>query len=269
LLNVVSGWLGSLFGGGSDMNVDAGSDINIDTGADISFDASADISFDVPADISFDVPADISFDVPTDVSFDVPADISFDVPTDVSIDIPTDISFEAAADVSVNSTVDGGGAGGGFIPFNMMCLCLFLVVFGAIGQMTRHFMVSPLFMILLLLGCFFLAGFAYWALYTQVIKRLKQSNSSALGYRDLRGRSAEVTLVIPADSIGTISMRDSTGAPISFRARMDPDLREKLPATIPRGETVIITDVDVANKFCYVSLPFNKFSNNANSNIGG
>jgi membrane protein implicated in regulation of membrane protease activity len=143
------------------------------------------------------------------------------------------------------------------------------VVFGALGQMTKRFMVSPLFMVLLMFGCFILAGLSYWTMYTQVVKRLKQSDASVLGYCDLRGRSAEVTLVIPADSIGTISMRDSTGAPISFRAKMDPDLREKLPATIPRGETVIITDVDVANKFCYVSLPFYKFSNNTNNNIGG
>ena len=69
-----------------------------------------------------------------------------------------------------------------------------------------------------------------------------------------------MTLRIMADSVGTISMRDSTGAPISFRAKMDPDLKDRMADAIQKGESVIITDVDKENKLCYVSVPFKKFT---------
>jgi len=125
--------------------------------------------------------------------------------------------------------------------------------------MTKRLMTAPLFVALLLIGCLFLAGLSYWALYTLVIKRLKQNDASALTYHDLKGKSAEVTLRIPSDSIGMISLPDSTGAPISFRAKMDPDLKDRMAGAIAKGESVIITDVDKESKFCYVSLPLRKF----------
>jgi len=174
------------------------------------------------------------------------ADLDFDTKVDV------DVSTDAGADINVED--------GGIIPFNVMCLCLFLVVFGALGHAAKVFMTNPLFMVLLLFGCFALSGSAYWLMYKLLIKRLKSNDASALTYRNLRGKSAEVTLSIHGDSIGTISLRDSTGAPISFRAKMDADLKDRMPDIISKGESVIITEVDKENKLCFISVPFNKLS---------
>jgi len=201
------------------------------------------------------------FSTGIDIDLDTSADFNFDVSTDVSFDVSTDISLDASADFSVDAGMDTEVGSGGVVPFNIMCLCLFLVVFGALGHMIKRFMTAPLLTALLLLVCLFLAGLSYWALYTLVIKRLRQNDASALAYPDLKGKSAEVTLRISSDSIGTISLPDSTGAPISFRAKMDPDLKDQMSDAIAQGETVIITDVDRENKLCYVSVPFRNFQN--------
>ena len=198
--------------------------------------------------------------VGADMDVDIPADISMDTSVDISIDASVDISADFNADISADVGADTNIAGGGHFPFNIMCFCLFLVVFGAVGHMAKGIMDGLLLTVLLLAGCLVVAGLFYWALYTLLVKRLKNSDSTALAYQSLRGKRAEVTLVIMADSMGTISLSDSTGAPISFRAKMDPDLINQLPEKIPKGESVIITEVDSVNKLCYVSLPFNKFN---------
>jgi len=187
------------------------------------------------------------FDVGVDMDFDL------DVDVDLGIDVSADVSTDAGVDTSVGTSA--------LIPFNVMCLCMFLVVFGAFGHMFKRFMTVPLFTVLLLAGCLVLACLAYWGLYKLLIKRLKHSDASALSLSDLRGKSAEVTLRIMADTVGTISLRDSIGAPISFRAKMDTDLKDQMPEVIQKGESVIITDVDMDNKLCYVSVPFKKFTN--------
>ena len=196
----------------------------------------------------------IGAEMDVDVDIDVPSDISVDINTDISTDINVDMSADIGAETSVH--------GGGHFPFNIMCFCLFLVVFGAFGHMAKGFMNGTLLTVLLLAGCLIMAGFFYWLLYTLLVKRLKNSDSTALAYSSLRGKRAEVTLVITADTLGTISLPDSTGAPISFRAKMDPDLKSQMPDVILKGESVIITEVDSTNKLCHVSLPYNKFSLN-------
>jgi membrane protein implicated in regulation of membrane protease activity len=120
-------------------------------------------------------------------------------------------------------------------------------------------MTALLPLVLLLALCLGLAGFSYWALYEFLIKRLKQNDASAFSYGELRGMDAEVTLRIGVDSIGTISLKDKTGAPISFRAKMDPHLRSRMPDAIPKGERVVITEVDTADKLCYVSVFQSRF----------
>ena len=115
-------------------------------------------------------------------------------------------------------------------------------------------MTAPFPTALLLLGCLALAALSYWALYTFLIKRLKENDASALSYRNLRGKEGVVTLSIARDAMGTITMRDSIGAAISFRAKMDPHLKDRMPDVIPKGESVVVTSVDEANKLCYVSM---------------
>ena len=174
----------------------------------------------------------------------------FGAGADVDIDI----------DISTTSSLDSGGITGGFVPFNLKCLCFSLVVFGAVGHMFRSFMSTILFTVLFLIACVFLAGLAYWGLYHLLIKRLKRSDPSALSFNDLRGRTATVTLPVSAERLGTISLLDTTGASISFRAKVDPDLKCKMPGAIPTGESVVITGVDRENKLCFVSVPLNKLA---------
>jgi len=173
--------------------------------------------------------------------------------------------LDVGADVDLD--VDASVGGSGIIPFNVMCLCLFLVVFGATGQLAEQFMTNPLFTVLLLIACFLVAALFYWALYRLLIKRLKDSRTEAMCFRNLRGQTGTVTLRIAAGCMGTISVQDSTGAPISFRARMDPDLQDWMPEVIPKGETVVVTGIDMVNKHCYVSVPFNRMEHN-NTNGG-
>lgn len=157
-------------------------------------------------------------------------------------------------DIDVDVHVSTSTSAGGFIPFNFMCLCLFLLTFGASGQATLHLMTNPLSTALFLALSLFLGGLAYFLLYKLLIKRLKESDASAFSYQCLNGKTAEVTLTISGDSMGTISMHDSTGAAISFRAKRDPDLAKWLPDTIKKGESVVITGTDAEEKLCYVAV---------------
>ena len=180
----------------------------------------------------------------------------FDVGADLDIDIDVDVPSADAGAFSGGDTNVGNSA---VIPFNVMCLCLFLVVFGALGHIAMMFMFSVALTILLLIACFCLAALAYWGLYVLLIKRLKNSDSTVIALDDLYGERAEVTLRITQDSNGMISVRDNTGAPISFRAMMDPELKSQMPETIAQGETVIITEINNEKKLCYVALTLKDF----------
>ena len=179
-------------------------------------------------------------------------DVGFDMDVDVDVDVPV-------ADAGVTPDTSTSVGNSAVIPFNVMCLCLFLVVFGALGHIAKLFMSSPLFIVLLLVACIALAALAYWGLYVLLIKRLKNSDSTVMTLNDYYGKRAEVTLRITQDSNGTISVLDNTGAPISFRAMMDPELKDQMPELIKQGESVIITEVDNENNLCYVSLTLKDF----------
>ena len=170
-------------------------------------------------------------------------DVSLDV--DVGLDMDMDVDFSGPTQVSA----------GGIVPsFNVMCFCLFLIVFGATGQALLPSMTNPLTTGLFLGVAFVLGALFYWLLYHFLIKRLKESNASVFSYQDLKGKTAEVTLAMSGNSMGTISMRDSTGAAISFRAKIDPDLLEVMPDKLERGERVVITEADAEKKICYVGV---------------
>ena len=178
------------------------------------------------------------------------ADVDLDLDSDFDIDLDLDMDIDA----DVGDSVSGISGHSGAIQFNFMCFCLFLIVFGATGQATKKFMTSIPFMVLLLSACAAAAACCYWLMYKFLVKRLRENNASALSYADLPGRSAEVTLVVSADSIGTISITDSSGAKISFRAKLDPDLKDRLPNAIRPGEAVLITEANANEKLCYISV---------------
>jgi membrane protein implicated in regulation of membrane protease activity len=166
----------------------------------------------------------------------------------IDVDVDVDAGFDVSADTGM-----GGPEFGGVIPFNMMCFCLLLIVFGAFGKACAGRMTSWGVTAALLAGILAVAVFFYWLLYTLVIKKLKSSDSQALSYDDFAGRRGEVTLPIREDRVGMISVKDSTGSYISFRAKIDPGLRDFIGDAIPQGETVLVTEVNAREKFCYVS----------------
>jgi membrane protein implicated in regulation of membrane protease activity len=140
-----------------------------------------------------------------------------------------------------------------------MCFCLFLIVFGAFGHMTKRWMTALPASILLLAACILSAGLCYWLLYYLVIKRLKENDASAVSLTDLIGQVGEVTLTIRAEAVGVISVTNNTGGYLSFRARIDPNLADKMPDSLPKGERVFVVGIDHSEKICYVSTAVNKF----------
>ena len=163
-----------------------------------------------------------------------------------------DFDFDADIDMNVDLDADLSGSGGS-IPFNVMCLCLFLVVFGVAGHVAKRWMQGGWSIALLLALCLALAAAFYVLLYRLVILRLKRNRPYAESYADLAGRRGEVSMRITPDALGTIRVRDSTGAFLSFRAKIDPDLAPRMPAVLPPGTTVVVTEADVREKLCYVS----------------
>ena len=185
-----------------------------------------------------------------------------DMDMDIDLEMDMDVSFEV--DLDLDAGFDIGDAGtatsvsGGAFPFNVMCFCLFLVSFGALGQAFKRFMTSLLLTVLLIAACIAIAMLLYWVLYRFVVKRLRENDSTAMSLSELPGKNATVTLGIQKSSIGTISLSDSTGAAISFRAKIDTHLADRMPDVIQKGETVFITEVDMDSKLCYVSTFFNR-----------
>lgn len=143
----------------------------------------------------------------------------------------------------------------GLFPFNILCACLFLIVFGALGLALMRWMTSILLAVLLTGLCALLGACAYALFYRFVVRRLKDNDPSTLSYADILGAQGEVILRIRGESFGTISVRDSTGAALSFRAKIDPELRAYIGDAIPQGAQVVVTEVDTEEKFCYVSTP--------------
>lgn len=82
--------------------------------------------------------------------------------------------------------------------------------------------------------------------------KLKSNKSYALTYEDLVGQEGIITLRVTATSDGTISLKDSTGASISYVAKIKAVDNMDKSYYIPQGEKVVIVDFDIKNKICYV-----------------
>jgi len=65
-------------------------------------------------------------------------------------------------------------------------------------------------------------------------------------------------LRITHDSEGVISLKDSTGASITYRATLSAYAGIQGDYVIKQGQEVIISDFDSDKKICYVILPKGK-----------
>lgn len=146
----------------------------------------------------------------------------------------------------------------GLIPFNVMCFSFALIVFSSSGLFFIRFMTSAI-SIVLLLGASLIASIAAYVLvYKFVVRKLKSNIPLALKPKDLIGSTGIVVLRITPNSEGVISLKDSTGANITYRATLSAYAGIEGEYVINQGQEVIISDFDREKKICYVILPKGK-----------
>lgn len=118
---------------------------------------------------------------------------------------------------------------------------------------------SNTILLILLLGVSLIASIiAYTFVYKIIVRKLKANNPLALRPRDLIGMTGIVILRITTDNVGVISLKDSTGATITYRATLSPYAGIEGEYVINQGQEVIISDFDIEKKICYVILPKGK-----------
>jgi membrane protein implicated in regulation of membrane protease activity len=142
------------------------------------------------------------------------------------------------------------------IPLNILCLCFSFVVFGAIGSALTRLFANPLPFILPVPP----AIAAYFLLYRYVVKPLRRNNPKALNPWDLLANKGKLTLRIAEGSPGVVSVKDSTGATISYRAYAKEEILKTWGGEIPTGVEVTIVGVEPETDLLYVK-PFDTFQN--------
>lgn len=152
-------------------------------------------------------------------------------------------------DVNFDTDLDG------LIPFNVMCFSFALIVFSSCGLFLMKFMTSTIAVIILLGVSLIASIIAYTSVYKFVVRKLKSNNPLALKSSDLIGMVGIVVLRITPLSDGIISLTDSTGAIITYRATLSAYAGVEGEYVINQGQEVIISDFDSAKKICYVILP--------------
>lgn len=152
---------------------------------------------------------------------------------DVSFDLNTDHNFD------------------GLVPFNLMSICFALIIFGSLGKLFTPYMTSILFTIIIITLLILISFMAYLMLYKFVIVKLKRNNPSAIMSNEIIGTIGKLILRVTKDSDGVISVLDSTGATISYRARISDSYKSKCEK-IDQGTEVVITGFNKNENICYV-----------------
>jgi hypothetical protein len=167
------------------------------------------------------------------------------------INIDFDIGGHHIGDMFDADLNDAGDAVGP-LPFNIMCLCFSLVVFGAIGKLISEFMINILATIGCMIALVAISVFSYRLLYKYIVKPLKTNNPKAIKEWDLFANKGRLTLRIAHDSPGVVSLKDSTGAMISYRAYAKNEVLENWEGEIPAGIEVMVVDIDLDSKMAYI-----------------
>ena len=168
------------------------------------------------------------------------------------LNVDIEIGGHHLGDMLDFSGSEAGGDAGTVLPFNLMCLCFAMVVFGALGRLTLSLMSSTFAIILCLLGLLAVSAGAYLAVFNFIVKPLRKNNPKAIGEWDLFAARGHLILRIMKDSPGAVSLKDNTGASISYRADAREDILERWDGIIPQGTQVVVTDVDTISKTVYV-----------------
>lgn len=153
---------------------------------------------------------------------------------DVNFDLDTDHDFD------------------GLVPFNLMSTCFALIVFGALGRLFTPYMMDTLLTIVIIALLALVSFVAYMVLYKFVIVKLKRNSPVAITSYDIVGAVGKLTLRVTKDSDGVVSVLDSTGAAISYRARVCDFYELDDSGRIDQGTEVVITGVDMDANIYYV-----------------
>ena len=140
----------------------------------------------------------------------------------------------------------------GLVPFNLMCTCFALIVFGSLGRLCAPYMTNMLFTVVIIVLLALVSLVAYLVLYKYVIVKLKRNNPLAITRYEIVGSVGKLTLRVTKDSDGVVSVLDSTGAAISYRARVSEFYKFDDTGRIDQGTEVVITDVDNVENIYYV-----------------
>jgi len=154
--------------------------------------------------------------------------------------------FDMDFDVDTNHDFDG------LVPFNLMCTCFALIVFGSLGRLFVPYMMNTLFTLAIIVLLVFVSFVAYLVLYKYVIVKLKRNNPSAITSYEIVGSVGKLTLRVTKDSDGVVSVLDSTGAAISYRARVCDFYKLDNTGRIEQGTEVVITGVEKDANIYYV-----------------
>lgn len=124
-------------------------------------------------------------------------------------------------------------SGDGIGPFNGKVLAVAITAFGATGLLATFLGATALPGALIAAASALLFGAAAWWL---VVFFYRQQATTAFSLRDLAGRIAEVTVTIPADGLGYVVVRDTTGSRQVLA-------RSKDGTAIPAGHAVRIVSI--------------------------
>jgi membrane protein implicated in regulation of membrane protease activity len=140
----------------------------------------------------------------------------------------------------------------GLVPFNLMCTCFALIVFGSLGRLFAPYMTNTLFSAVIIALLALVSFIAYLVLYKYVIVKLKRNNPLAITSAEIVGSVGKLTLRVTQDSDGVVSVLDSTGAAISYTARVCDFYKLDDTGRIDQGTEVVITGVNKDANIYYV-----------------
>lgn len=151
-----------------------------------------------------------------------------------------------------NFDLDTGHDFDGFVPFNLMCTCFALIVFGSLGRLCVPYMTNTLFKAIIIALLALVSFVAYLLLYKYVIVKLKRNSPLAITSYEIVGLVGKLTLRVTQDSDGVVSVLDSTGAAISYRARACDFYKFDDSGRIDQGTEVVVTGFDKDANIYYV-----------------
>lgn len=154
--------------------------------------------------------------------------------------------------IDVDFDVDTNHDFDGLVPFNLMCTCFALIVFGSLGRLFAPYMMNTLFTVVIIVLLALVSFVAYLLLYKYVIVKLKRNNPLAITSHEIVGAVGKLTLRVTKDSDGVVSVLDSTGAAISYRARVCDFYKINDSGRIDQGTEVVITGFNKDANIYYV-----------------